>query len=74
MTAAVEFTVSPGARTSFVLNSHPSQDSPPPPIDAEQALTHMALINTAHFLFFPAPQFQQAGKEGNWPAVMAQSP
>ncbi len=36
-----------------------------------QALTHMALINTARLLSLSAPQVQHAGKEGDRPAAVA---
>lgn len=38
MTTVAEFSVGAGERRAFVLNYRPSQDPPPPPIDAGQAL------------------------------------
>jgi GH15 family glucan-1,4-alpha-glucosidase len=37
-----------------------------------QALTHMALIHTAHLLSVPAEQVKRAGERGERPAVVTQ--
>ena len=38
-----------------------------------QALTHMALINTAHLLSIPGDEARRAGEEGERPAAVARA-
>jgi hypothetical protein len=38
-----------------------------------QALTHMALINTAHLLSIPAEQIKRTSKKGERPSAAAQA-